>query len=153
MYGAIFAFLSIGIIGGSQLTHVFARYWPAEKILGVCLVMQVLSGLIFVVGMFAGWYGLGATIVCLLLLLTCSGVIYPSAAALALSPFSKNAGTAAAMFGFLQIGIGGLISASPALLPMSGSQATALIMLGSSLIAFIAFFIGGRYRNLTNPAL
>ena len=44
------------------------------------------------------------------MLLSCAGLSYPNAASIALSLFDKNAGSASALLGFIQIGIGGVIS-------------------------------------------
>jgi DHA1 family bicyclomycin/chloramphenicol resistance-like MFS transporter len=38
------------------------------------------------------------------------GIAYPNAAAIALAPFTKNVGSASALLGFLQMGIGALAS-------------------------------------------
>jgi len=74
------------------------------------LIIQVITGLVFVAGAKAHWYGLAATLVLFFIFLTCAGLTYPNAAALALAPFSKNAGSASALLGFLQLGVGALIS-------------------------------------------
>jgi len=78
----------------------------------------------------------------LFILLGCSGLTFPNAAAVALTPFTENAGIASALSGFIQIGIGGLISAGVGALPFKGSYTVAIIMAASSAIAFIILLLG-----------
>jgi len=109
-YGWIFAFLSVALIVLSQFNGRLLRRYTSGAIMRVALTGQVIVAVIFVVGAIAGWYGLGATIALLFLFLTFLGFTYPNAAALALAPFDKNAGTASALLGTSQMGIGALAS-------------------------------------------
>jgi DHA1 family bicyclomycin/chloramphenicol resistance-like MFS transporter len=109
-YGWVFAFLSVAFIGLSQLNGLLLRRYKSEQIVRVALVGQLVVAVVFCVGNVAGWFGLGYTILFLFLFLTCLGFTYPNAAAAALAPFSKNAGTASALLGFFQLGVGTLAS-------------------------------------------
>jgi len=142
LYGGIFALLSVGFIGGSQLNHVLSRHWTSKEIFKIALIIQVCGAIIFFIGAYNGWYGLFATIVCLFIVLSCAGLTYPNAAAIALAPFSKNAGTASALLGFIQLGIGGLISSGAGILPFKGSVATALTTAVATVLALIILLIG-----------
>lgn len=142
VYGGIFALLSVGFIGGSQLNHILSRYWSGETIFKATLIIQVSGAIVFFTGAYNGWFGLPSTIACLFVVLSCAGLTYPNAAAIALAPFSKNAGSASALLGFLQLGIGGLISSGAGLLPFKGSLATAMTMLVSASLALLILFIG-----------
>jgi DHA1 family bicyclomycin/chloramphenicol resistance-like MFS transporter len=147
VYGGVFALLSIGFIGGSQLNHILTRKYNNEDILRTTVIFQVIMSVLFLFGILNSWYGLFAIIVFLFFLLLCSGLTYPNAAALALAPFSKNAGTASALLGFIQIGVGGLISSGVGLLHFKGSLSTALIMTITSAIAFIILLLGKSQIN------
>ena len=70
------------------------------------------------------------------------GLTYPNAAAIALSPFQKNAGSASALLGFIQLGIGGLISSGIGFLHAKGSYPTSLIMTITSAIALLILIVG-----------
>jgi DHA1 family bicyclomycin/chloramphenicol resistance-like MFS transporter len=131
-YSFIFAFLSVSFIGGSQLNHVLARKYQNEKIFKTTLIFQVLVSILFLLGELSSWDGLAAVLVFLFIFLFCTGLGFPNAAAVALSPFSKNAGAASALLGFIQIGIGGLISAGIGLIAIKGSLAAAMMMAISS---------------------
>lgn len=141
-YGGVFAFLSIGFIGGSQLNHILTRKYGNEGILKTTLICQVTLAAAFLLGSLSGWYGLTAVIAFLFVLLLCAGLTYPNAAALALAPFAKNAGTASALLGFIQIGIGGLISSGAGMLHFPGSLTMAVIMAFSAVLALIILLSG-----------
>lgn len=147
VYGGIFAFLSIGFIGGSQLNHILTRKYSNEAIFQATVTAQVIVGLLYFVGVINNWYGLTGNLVFLFLLLSCAGLTYPNAAAVALRPFSKNAGSASALLGFIQIGIGGLISSGVGMLHYKGSLSTALIIALSSSIALVILLAGKKRVN------
>ena len=140
-YGGVFALLSVGFIGGSQLNHVLTRWFNNEQIFKAVLIFQLVSALIFLPGAWNGWYGFTAVLVFLFVLLSCAGLTYPNAAALALAPFSRNAGTASALLGFIQIGIGGLISSGVGLLTFKGSLSMAVIMAATVIIALLILLL------------
>ena len=137
LYGGVFALLSVGFIGGSQLNHILTKKFSNQQILKAALQVQVLVAILFLAGSIQQWYGLAAVLVLLFILLFCCGVTYPNAAALCMAPFAKNAGTASALLGFIQIGIGGFISASVAMLPLPPITAMAAIMTVTVLIALV----------------
>ena len=141
-YGGIFALLSVGFIGGSQLNHYLSRRWTSQAIFKATVTVQLLAAIVFFAGVYNEWYGLIANIICLFVILTCCGITYPNAASIAMAPFSKNAGSAAALLGCIQIGIGGLISSGAGLLHFKGSMSTAITMLLSALVAWLIVLAG-----------
>jgi len=150
IYGAIFALLSVGFIGGSQLNHFLSRKWTSEEIFRTVVLLQACAAIVYFVGVYNNWYGLTGNIVCLFIILGCTGLTYPNAAAIAMAPFSKNAGTASALLGFIQIGIGGIISSGAGLLHFKGSMATAVTMVVSTIIAVIILSLG--VAKIVRPA-
>ena len=143
VYGAIFAFLSVGFIGGSQLNHYLTRKWTSQQIFKTTVIVQVCAAILYMIASANDWLGIAGNIACLFVVLSCAGLTYPNAAAIALAPFSKNAGTASALLGFIQIGIGGLISSGSGLLHLKGSLATAITMAVSSSIALCILLVAG----------
>jgi DHA1 family bicyclomycin/chloramphenicol resistance-like MFS transporter len=141
-YGWIFAFLSIAFIVLSQFNGRLLRKYTSLQIMRVALIGQVTVSVIFLIGSIAGWYGLGPTIALLFGFLTFLGFTYPNAAALALAPFDKNAGTASSLLGTLQMGIGSLASfavsafSNGTAVPMVGviaaTSVIALLVMGAS---------------------
>ena len=150
LYGGVFALLSVGFIGGSQLNHIVTKKFSNQQILKTALIVQAMIALLFLAGAINGWYGLTEVLVLLFVLLSCCGITYPNAAALCMAPFSKNAGTASALLGFIQIGLGGLISASVSMLPLQEITAMATIMAATVIIALMILLPA---KNLLNKTI
>ncbi|MBS1610759.1 MAG: multidrug effflux MFS transporter [Bacteroidetes bacterium] len=142
VYGGIFALLSVGFISCSQLNHIFTLRFSSEQIFKTTLIIQSITGLFYFIGVLNNWYGLTGNILFLFIQLSCTGLTYPNAAAVAMAPFTKNAGSASALLGFIQIGIGGILSSGVGMMRMKGSLPTALIMAVSSTIALLIFLTG-----------
>ncbi len=144
VYGGIFAFLSIGFIGGSQLNILINKKHSSEKIFNVALTTLLITGGIFLIGSWNSWYGLEVTILLFFIALSCLGLTNPNATALALAPFSRNVGSASALLGFLQIGVAGLASGCIGLFNTSNSVPVAATMTCTSLVAFLILRLGRR---------
>jgi DHA1 family bicyclomycin/chloramphenicol resistance-like MFS transporter len=144
-YGWIFAFLSIGLIGASQVNSLLLRRYHSQQIIRVALFWQVATALLFVALTALGLLGLFPTIAFIFLYLCSLGFTFPNASALALAPFSRNAGSASALMGAAQMGIGALATValslfhSPTALPMAG------VMAASSVLALL-ILLGGTKR-------
>ncbi|HEY4150543.1 MAG TPA: multidrug effflux MFS transporter [Chitinophagaceae bacterium] len=143
-YGAIFALLSVGFIGGNQLNIFLLRKYRSEQILRVALFAQVITCLVFLVGALNGWFGLSMTIAMFFICLSCIGFTYPNACALALAAFTRNVGSASALLGFLQMGIGGIISSGVGIFNSSNSIPVVAIMASASVIALLILIAGKR---------
>jgi len=130
-YGWIFAVVALGLIGCSQLNSVLLRTYKSEQIIRVALICQSLTAIFLFTGSLLGWLGLFGTITLCFLFLCCQGCIFPNSSALSLALFGRNAGTASALLGGIQMGIGALTAAlvsflngrMPSALPMTGVMA------------------------------
>ena len=134
MYGAIFAFLSVGFIGASQVNILLVRKFSSSQIFRFALIVQVVAGVVFLGLALAGWMGLYSTIFMLFIFLSCVGLINPNASTLALAPFTKNVGSAAAMLGCSQIGIAALASIAVGMF-----EAASMLPMIASMVATAAF--------------
>lgn len=148
MYGGVFALLSVGFIGSSQLNHILTNHFKNEQILVATVIIQLLTAILFLTGAWQNWYGLVAVIVFLFAILSCAGIVYPNAAALCMAPFAKNAGTASALLGCIQIGIGGLISAATGWLPFNPVLTMAFITASTVMIAMIILWAGRKKATI-----
>lgn len=144
VYGWIFAFLSVGFIGSSQLNTLLLRKYKSEQIIHTALIFQLLISFTLAFASFNGLLTLTPTIILLFFFLCCIGLINPNAAALSLAPFSKNAGSASALMGAIQMGMGALISVVISLFEEPSTFPMASAMAGSSLLALGVFLIGKR---------
>jgi DHA1 family bicyclomycin/chloramphenicol resistance-like MFS transporter len=142
-YGWVFAFLAVAFIVLSQLNRVLLRKYKSEQIVWVALTAQVIVAVCFVAGTLLGWCGLGLTIFFLFAFLTSLGFTYPNASALSLAPFSKNAGTASALLGFFQLGVGTLASVGVSIFSNGTPVSLVVVMAATSVIA-MAILVAGQ---------
>ncbi|MVN23348.1 multidrug effflux MFS transporter [Mucilaginibacter arboris] len=142
VYGWIFAFLSVGFIGSSQFNGLLLKKYKSEQLVFAALIGQSLIGLIFLFGTMNGWFGLYGTIAMLFLFLCCLGIANPNASALSLAPFSKNAGSASALMGALQLGMGALASVGVSLFNTHSALPMVAIIAGTTLLALLVLVLG-----------
>jgi DHA1 family bicyclomycin/chloramphenicol resistance-like MFS transporter len=144
-YGWIFALVGMGLIGASQLNSVLLRTFRSEQIIRVALICQAVTGILLFTATALGWIDLFSTIFFIFIFLCCQGFIFPNASALSLAPFAKNAGTASALLGGIQMSMGAFTSATVSFL----SNHTALPMTGvmacCALTSFSVLTFGSRY--------
>jgi DHA1 family bicyclomycin/chloramphenicol resistance-like MFS transporter len=141
-YGWIFAILSVGLIGSSQVNSLMLKKYTSEQIVFTALTIQLLLTLFFLYGTINNWFGLIPTIILLFLFLCCLGFTNPNAAALSLAPFKKNAGTASALMGAIQMGFGALASSVLSMFAVKSSIPMVAVMCLTSIIAFAMLTIG-----------
>lgn len=144
-FGAVFAGLSVGFIGSNQVNVLLLRRFSSEQIFRGALLVECPTAALLLVGTLGGWLDLNATLVLLFIALSSLGLAYPNAAALALVPFSRNIGSAAAMLGFLQIGVSGLASASIGIFDSRTMLPVALVFMATSWIALAILLFGKRF--------
>ncbi|GAB4052252.1 multidrug effflux MFS transporter [Spirosoma litoris] len=144
VYGWIFAFLSVGFIGSSQVNTLLLRRYKSEQIVNVALICQSIVGLTFLAVALAGWLTLSTTIIFLFLYLCCIGYTNPNAAALSLAPFAKNAGSASALMGALQMGMGTLISVFISMFEVPSAIPMVIGMAGAATLALLVLLVGRR---------
>ncbi|UKT65588.1 multidrug effflux MFS transporter [Pedobacter mucosus] len=144
-YGWIFAILSVAFIGFSQVNSFILRWFSSKKIVTWALVAQCIFSLLFLIFAFSNALNLYSTIGFIALFLACLGLINPNAAALSLAPFSKNAGSASALMGALQMGLGALASVMVSLSTDHSVIPMPLVMTSAAFIALFCLLIGKRF--------
>jgi MFS transporter, DHA1 family, multidrug resistance protein len=143
-YGWIFATVAMGLIGASQLNSVLLKNYESAQIIKVALCCQTITGLLLFIGTATGILELFSTIFFIFIFLCCQGFTFPNSSALSMAPFSKNAGSASALMGGIQMSIGALTSAIVSVLhnhtalPMTG------VMACCALLSFVIVMIGSR---------
>ncbi len=151
-FGILFAILSIGFIGGSQLNILVLKKFSSRQIFMFALLAQIITGITFLIGVMQNWYGRDTIIVLLFVLLLCLGFTSPNGIALALAPIHKNLGSASALIGTLRIGIAGLSSGGVGLLKSTNSRPVALMIIITvtfSLLIFIAGSVRMRKKGIS----
>jgi DHA1 family bicyclomycin/chloramphenicol resistance-like MFS transporter len=140
-FGWIFAALSVGFIGSSQVNTLALRRFTSEQILPVALGVQSLVGLFFIFGVMNGWLDLWGTLAVLFVLLCCLGFVNPNTAALSLAPFERNAGSASSLMGALQMGVGALASVFVSLDEANSAMPLALVMTAAAMLALAVLLV------------
>lgn len=144
-YGWIFAIIGMGMTIASQINTLLLRKFKSEQISIVAMSFQVLTGLILVITTYFGWLNLYTNIALIWLYLFTQGAIYPNTSALCLAPFNLSAGTASALMGALQLGIGALATALVNAFTDTTAMPMVITMLLCGSISFIILFVGRRF--------
>lgn len=143
-YGWIFALLAMGLIGSSQLNSLLLKRFKSEQIIKVALICQTVVGILLFAGSLSGRLELFSALFFIFLFLCCQGCVYPNSTALSMAPFSRNAGTASALMGGIQMSIGALTSATVSVLNNHTSLPMTGVMACCALVSFIVLTLGSR---------
>ncbi|GAB3945496.1 multidrug effflux MFS transporter [Micromonospora vulcania] len=107
-FGLAFGAGSVGLIGATQFNVRLLRRYTPQQILRGALIAGTVAGLLLVMFAATGIGGLGTLLASLWLVLAAAGLALPNAPALAMTRHSEAAGTAAALLGAVQFGVGAL---------------------------------------------
>jgi DHA1 family bicyclomycin/chloramphenicol resistance-like MFS transporter len=144
-FGWIFAGLSVGFIGSSQVNSILIKKYKSEQLVNASLIWLVFISAVFLIGAMNGWFGMGGTIAMIFGVLCGVGISYPNTAALSLAPFTKNAGAASALMGAFQMGIGALASFGITLITSHSTLPMAGVMAASAVVALLTLLIGKQF--------
>jgi DHA1 family bicyclomycin/chloramphenicol resistance-like MFS transporter len=109
-FGFIYGGNVIGLVLSNQVNRILLRRHGIVKVLRTVTVVQFLLILFLLIGGLAGFAGKAAILCLVFCYLFGFGCITSNAIALALQPFTRNAGSAAALSGSLQMVAGALSS-------------------------------------------
>ncbi|MEX2512306.1 MAG: multidrug effflux MFS transporter [Cyclobacteriaceae bacterium] len=150
-YGWLFAFLSVAMIGATQLNHVLLNRFSSQTIVIFALSYQLIIGLIIIAGVWTDTFTVGMLISFMFIFLTGHGLSVPNAAAISLAPFDKNAGSASAMMGFMRMAIGGIVSALVSLFHDGTARPMVILMaaciIGASLVLMAQAYLSTTSRS------
>lgn len=143
-YGWIFALIAMGIVGSSQFNVPLLRTFSSEQIMTGALTMLLVTSVVFFICAYNGWYNVYSVVGTMFIYLSCIGLSNPNASALAMAPFGKKAGSAAALVGFLQMSCGALASVCVGILKAQQLFPIAAIFVATSTIALIILLLGSK---------
>ncbi len=143
-YGWIFATIAMGLIISSQINTVFLRKFTSEQIIRIALLCQAVTGILLFLGSYYHLVGLYTTVLLILIFLSCQGFTFPNSSALSMAPFTKNAGSASALMGAIQLGIGAFTSAMVSVLHNETALPMAGVMACCASASFIVLMLGNR---------
>lgn len=143
-YGWIFAIIALGLILASQLNTLLLKKYSSEQIVRVALFCQSITGILLLTGAVFNVLGLYSTIVLIWIFLSTQGFTFPNSSALSIAPFAKNAGTASALMGAIQLGIGALTTGLVSILNDQTEIPMAGVMCACAVGSFIFLLVGRR---------
>ncbi|WP_347053459.1 multidrug effflux MFS transporter [Flavobacterium olei] len=144
-YGWIFALMSVSFIGSSQLNSMLLKKFSSEQMIFGALISQSVISIVFLILALNNLLGLYQTIGMLFLFLACLGISNPNTAGLTLAPFAKNTGSASALMGAIQLGLGALASFAIGVFVKDSVAPMVAIMTTTTIVAFIILNIGKRF--------
>lgn len=134
-FGLAFGAGAVGLIAATQLNVRLLRRYTPQRILVAALVVGTAAGLVLVAVAATGFGGLASVLASLWVVLGAAGLALPNAPALALTRHGEAAGTASALLGAVQFGVGALAA------PLVGA-------LGNGGVAMAAVVAGGMLAAL-----
>jgi DHA1 family bicyclomycin/chloramphenicol resistance-like MFS transporter len=147
-FGLLFGAGAFWLIAATQLNPVALRRWSPAQILVAGVVTGAVAGAVLLVLATTGTGGLAGVVVPLWAVLFAGGLALPNAPALALARHGEAAGSAAALLGAVQFGVGA--SVAP-LVGVLGNDAAAMgtVIVGALLVAIAVLVTVVRPWQLT----
>jgi MFS transporter, DHA1 family, multidrug resistance protein len=151
-FGIAFGSGAIWLIAATQLNPVLLRRFEPQQLLLAAVGAGAVAGLLLLAIASSGAGGLLGVLLPLWLVLFTVGLALPNAPAVALARHGKTAGTAAALLGAVQFGVGALVSP---LVGVLGNNATAMATLvaGGLVLSLLVLVLVVRPWRLGNPEL
>ncbi len=139
-FGILFGSIAFGLILCSQLNNLLLKKYASERILKAALLVQTIIGLLLFVLSNFHYQNLYSFFVLTFLFVGCLGFIFSNATALSIAPFEKEAGSASALLGSLQMGAGALVSSILSVISNGTTKPMILLMVISAGIACLIIF-------------
>ena len=145
-FALVFGAGAIALIGSTQFNVVLLRRFPPQQIMVWALFTASVSGLVFVGLATAGIGGLPGFVVPVWAILGAMGLVIPNAPAVALTRHPDAAGTAAALLGAAQFGLGAAVAPVVGVLG-NDEFAMATVMATGVVVALMALVLTGAHKG------
>lgn len=109
-YGWIFGTNAMGYIAGSQINRLLLKRLTSLQIVSLAGGILFVVALSMITLLHLEWFTPLALVLHIFTFLFCLGILVPNSTAMALAPFTENAGSASALIGFLQMVCGAILS-------------------------------------------
>lgn len=139
-FGLVFGANAAGLTVFSQLNPVLIRRWGVVNVLSGAMVVGLVAATALVVAGLTGAGGLLGVLVPLGVVVASVGLSLPNTPALALTRHGEAAGTAAAMLGAVQFGIGALVAPMVGMFGSTSAAPMGAIMVGVTALATLLMF-------------
>lgn len=141
-YGWIFGCNAFGLILASQVNRVLLQKRGSADIIVKASALQFTIGLLLAIGTGIHLLGLGGTLLLIFGFIMMQRFVFPNASALAIEPFTRNAGSAAALLGGLQMASGAVASGLVSYLHNSTALPMTRVMAICGLTSFSTLLTG-----------
>lgn len=141
-YGWIFAIIAAGLILASQLNTLLLKKYTSEQIIRVALFCQSIAGICLVLGAVFNLLNLYSIIALIWFFLSTQGFTFPNSSALSIAPFAQNAGTASALMGAIQLGIGAIATVLVSIFNNNTEIPMTTVMCVSAVSSFAVLLLG-----------
>lgn len=134
-FGVLFGAGAVWLITATQLNPVLLRWWSPTQILVAGTVCGTVAGAVLLAVAATGTAGLPGIAGSLWAVLFAAGLALPNAPALALSEHGDAAGSAAALLGAVQFGVGAAVS------PLVGLLGNDAVAMGAVVVTALALAV------------
>lgn len=139
-FGLVFGANALTLTVFSQINPTLVRRFGPANVLTSAILFNVLaSGLLVVTGA-TGFAGLVGILVPLAMVLGAAGLALPNTPALALTRHGEAAGTAAALLGFVQFGVGAVVAPLVGLFGSDSAVPMGSVILAVTVLASVLMF-------------
>jgi MFS transporter, DHA1 family, multidrug resistance protein len=147
-FGLVFGLNAAGLTLTAQLNPVLLRWFSVRQVLTGGMVGAMTAATVLLVVGLTGLGGLFAVLVPLAVLVSTAGLALPNTPALALTRHGEAAGTAAAVLGCVQFGVGGVVAPLVGAFGSTTAAPMGAVMLGvTTLAAALMFGVVRRERQ------
>jgi MFS transporter, DHA1 family, multidrug resistance protein len=136
-FGIVFGCNAVGIVLGTQLNPVLLRRFRPSQVLTFAVVAATAASGGMLLTTATGFGGLFGLLVPLSFVVACCGLALPNTPALALSRHGEAAGTAAAMLGSVQFGVGAVTAPLVGVLGTGSAVPMAAVIFGGAGLAAV----------------
>ncbi len=145
-FGLVFGANAAGLLLGSQLNPFLLRRHSLGTVLNGSILVTLAASLGLFLCAVTGLAGLAGVLIPLAVVLAAAGVAMPCTPALALEHHAGEAGTAAAVLGCLQFGVGGAIAPLVGAFETTSAVPMSSVMVGLAALAALLMFAVVRPR-------
>jgi MFS transporter, DHA1 family, multidrug resistance protein len=143
-FGLAFGANAFGLILMTQLNPTLLRRFSPVQVLSAAVVVALVSALVLLATAITGFGGLLGVMIPLWFVVTCAGLTFPNAPAIALTRHGDEAGTAAALLGAAQFAIGGGVAPLVGAFENGTPVPLAAIVVGTTGLAAALLLVAGR---------
>ena len=137
-FALVFGGNAVGLIVMSQVTAAATRRHAPARLLRMALLVPLAAGALLVLTAATGLGGLPLMLAALAVSVAALGAVLPLTGAIAMAPQGRNAGSASALLGTLQFGLGAVAGLLTGVLHDGTALPMALVVAGGGVCGFLA---------------